>query len=108
LDRPLTTDELNYPFYAYEGGTISVAEGLGSLQAVGAQGALQDKAQAAERVGRLLLPVDENAIEVNGLRIESRFPAVALRSESWQLLFYGIVGAVFVAGVSARYWRRSA
>ena len=57
LDRPLTTDELNHPFYAYEGGAISVAEGLGSLQAVGAQGALQDKAQAAERIGRLLLPV---------------------------------------------------
>ena len=57
LDRPLTTDELNHPFYAYEGGTISVAEGLGSLQAVGAQGVLQDQAQAAERIGRLLLPV---------------------------------------------------
>ncbi len=57
LDRPLTTDELNHPFYAYEGGTISVAEGLGSLQAVGAQGALQDESQAAERIGRLLLPV---------------------------------------------------
>ncbi len=55
LDRPLTTDELNHPFYTYEGGTISVAEGLGSLQAVGAQGALQD--EAAERIGRLLLPV---------------------------------------------------
>ncbi|MCY4604370.1 MAG: peptidyl-prolyl cis-trans isomerase [Gemmatimonadetes bacterium] len=55
LDRPLTTDELNHPFYTYEGGAISVAEGLGSLQAVGAQGALQD--EAAERVGRLLLPV---------------------------------------------------
>ena len=55
LDRPLTTDELNHPFYAYEGGEISVAEGLGSLQAVGAQGVLQD--EAAERIGRLLLPV---------------------------------------------------
>ena len=57
LDRPLTTDELNHSFYTYEGGTISVIEGLGSLQAVGAQGVLQDKAQAAERIGRLLLPV---------------------------------------------------
>ena len=55
LDRPLTTDELNHPFYRYEGGTISVAEGLGSLQTVGAQGVLQD--EAAERIGRLLLPV---------------------------------------------------
>ena len=54
-DRPLTTDELNHSFYTYEGGTISVAEGLGSLQAVGAQGLLQ--AEAAERIGRLLLPV---------------------------------------------------
>ena len=55
LDRPLTTDELNHPFYRYEGGTISVAEGLGSLQTVGAQGLLAD--EAAERIGRLLLPV---------------------------------------------------
>ena len=55
LDRPLTMDELNHPFYAYEGGTISVAEGLGSLQAVGAQGLLQD--EVVERIGRLLLPV---------------------------------------------------
>lgn len=65
LDRPLTTDELNHPLYKYEGGAISVAEGLGSLrlssgrslQAVGAQSLLQDEAQAAERIGRLLLPV---------------------------------------------------
>ena len=54
-DRPLTADELNRPFYIYEGGAISVAEGLGSLQAVGAQGLLQD--EVAERIGRLLLPV---------------------------------------------------
>ena len=54
-DQSLTTDELNHPFYTYEGGAISVAEGLGSLQAVGAQGLLQD--EAAERIGRLLLPV---------------------------------------------------
>ncbi len=53
-ERSLTTDELNHPFYTYEGGAIRVAEGLGSLQAVGAQG-LQD--EAAERIGRLLLPV---------------------------------------------------
>ncbi len=61
-----------------------------------------------DRAGRLLLPVDENAIEMNGLRVESRFPGVALRSESWRLLFYGTVGALFAAGVAARYWRRSA
>ena len=54
-DRPLTADELNRPFYIYEGGAISVAEGLGSLQAVGAQGLLQD--EVAERIGCLLLPV---------------------------------------------------
>ena len=53
-ERSLTTDELNHPFYTYEGGAIRVAEGLGSLQAVRAQG-LQD--EAAERIGRLLLPV---------------------------------------------------
>ena len=53
-DRSLTTDELNHPLYTYEGGAIGVAEGLGSLQAVGAPG-LQD--EAAERIGRLLLPV---------------------------------------------------
>ena len=54
-DQPLTADELSHPFYVYEGGVISVAEGLGSLQAVGAQGLLPD--EAAERIGRLLLPV---------------------------------------------------
>ena len=53
--RPLTADELSHPLYVYEGGTIRVAEGLGSLQAVGAQGLLPDV--AAERIGRLLLPV---------------------------------------------------
>lgn len=54
-DQPLTAAEQNHPLYVYEGGTISVAEGLGSLQAVGAEGLLPS--EAIERIGRLLLPV---------------------------------------------------
>lgn len=49
--------------------------------------------------GRLALAVDENAIEVGGLRVESRFPAEAWRDEFRQLLFYGALALLLAAGI---------
>ena len=60
---------------------------------------------AVDDVGRLVLPVDENAVEIGGLRVESRFPAVALRGETRRLWLYALVALVFVVGLVARYWR---
>lgn len=60
---------------------------------------------AVDDSGRLLLPVDENAVEIGGLRVESRFPAVALRGETRRLWLYALVALVFAAGVVVRYWR---
>lgn len=60
---------------------------------------------AVDDAGRYLLPVDENAVEVGGLRVESRFPAVAWRGETRRLWLYGLVALVFAAGLVARYWR---
>ena len=76
-DRPLTADELDHPFYTYEGGAISVAEGLGGLRAVGASAVLSDSAQVAERIGRLLLPVRLFAAEAHqrGWPQEANFAA---------------------------------
>ena len=55
--------------------------------------------------GRLALPVDENAIDIGGLRVESRRPSVALRSESRQVLLFGLIAALFAVGMVARYWK---
>lgn len=60
---------------------------------------------AVDEGGRLVLPVDENAVEIAGLRVESRFPPVALRGETRRLWLYGLIALVFVAGLVARYWR---
>lgn len=60
---------------------------------------------AVDDAGRLLLPVDENAVEIGGLRAESRFPEVAWRGETRRLWLYGLVALVFAAGLIARYWR---
>lgn len=56
--------------------------------------------------GRLLLPVDENAIEVDGVRLESHFVNVTLRDDFRQLLLFGALAAVFAGGVVFRTWRR--
>ena len=56
--------------------------------------------------GRLLLPVDENAIEVDGVRLESHFANVTLRDDFRQLLLFGALAAVFAGGVVFRTWRR--
>ena len=58
-----------------------------------------------DRTGRLLLPVDENAVDIGGLRIESRLPSVAFRSETRRLLLYGLIATLFALGLVARYWR---
>ena len=60
---------------------------------------------AVDAAGRLVLPMDENAVEVGGLRVQSRFPAVALRGETRRLWLYGLVAFVFALGLVARYWR---
>ena len=54
---------------------------------------------AEDANGRLALAVDENAIEVGGLRVESRFPAEAWRDEFRQLLFYGALALLLAAGI---------
>ncbi len=62
---------------------------------------------AVDDVGRLLLSVDENAVDANGVRVESYFPVIAFRDEFRQLLFYGLIAALFTAGIVGRYWRRA-
>ena len=57
--------------------------------------------------GRLRLGVDENAVEIHGLGIESQYPAVSLRGERRQLLFYGLIGALFAIGLVVRVWKRA-
>jgi len=60
-----------------------------------------------DEAGRLRLPVDENAVEIGGVPVESAYPPVALRGERRQLLFYGLIAALFTAGVVVRVWRRA-
>ena len=55
--------------------------------------------------GRLTLPADENAIDIGGLRVESHRPSVAFRSESRQVLLFGLIAALFAVGMVARYWK---
>ena len=50
-----------------------------------------------DEVGALVLPADENALAINGLRLESQLPTVAFRQESRQLILYvAIVLAVLL------------
>ena len=55
--KTLTEDELHQTLYAYSGGVISVAEGLGALQAAGIQDVQRDSALVVDKIARLLLPV---------------------------------------------------
>lgn len=41
-----------------------------------------------DEVGALVLPADENALAIDGLRLESQIPTVAFRQESRQLFLY--------------------
>lgn len=53
--------------------------------------------------GRLLLPVDENAIDFDGRRLESLRPSVAMRGEAQRMVFYGFIAVLFAAGIVGRY-----
>ena len=57
--------------------------------------------------GRLLLPVDENAVKIGGVSAESRYPVVRLRGEFLQTLFYGVVAALFALGIVVVAWRKA-
>ena len=59
-----------------------------------------------DNAGRLLLPVDENAVEINGLSVESRYPVVKFRGEFLSTLLYGIVAALFAVGIVVGTRRR--
>lgn len=61
---------------------------------------------AVDANGRLALAVDENAIELDGLRVESRYPADAWRDEVRQLLLYGALALLLAAGIVFG-WRRA-
>lgn len=58
-------------------------------------------------LGRLTLPVDENAVEIGGIGIESRYPVVRLRGEFLHTLLYGLVAALFAVGLVVVIWRRA-
>ena len=62
---------------------------------------------ALDDVGRLRLPVDENAVEIGGVSVESRFPIVKFRGEFLQMLLYAVIALLFAAGIVARVWRRA-
>ena len=57
--------------------------------------------------GRLVLPVDENAVEIGGVGAESRYPVVKFRGEFLQTLFYGVVAVLFAVGIVVVVWRRA-
>ncbi len=57
--------------------------------------------------GRLLLPVDDNAVKIGGINAEARYPVVKYRGEFLQTLVYGLVGALFAAGIVVVVWRRT-
>lgn len=57
--------------------------------------------------GRLLLPVDENAVEIGGMSAESQYPVVKFRGEFLQTLLYGLVAALFAVGIVVVVWRRA-
>ena len=61
---------------------------------------------ATDDAGRLILPTEENALNVDGLRAAARFPAIAFRDEFRQLLFYGLLACFLAGGLVCRRWRR--
>ena len=58
-----------------------------------------------DAAGRMVLPVDENAVDIGGVRVESMLPSIALRAETRQVLLYGLIALVFAFGMVARYWK---
>ena len=64
---------------------------------------------ATDAAGRLVLPTEENAVDVDGLRAAAHFPVIAFRDEFRQLLFYGLLACFLVGGlVCRRWWRQRA
>ena len=65
---------------------------------------------AVDEVGALVLPADENALALNGLRLESQIPTVAFRQESRQLSLYAaivlVVLLLFFAAIRLRNTHR--
>lgn len=55
--------------------------------------------------GRLRLPVDDNAVDIRGIRITSHFAKVKFVGESWQILFYSLLMLLFIIGAISRYRR---
>lgn len=53
--------------------------------------------------GSLILPVDENGVDIKGLRVTSQFKKTAFLGESRQLLFYGLITLFFVSSFIYRY-----
>ncbi|MDE0420308.1 MAG: hypothetical protein OXK76_05375 [Gammaproteobacteria bacterium] len=60
-----------------------------------------------DATGRLLLPVDENAVEIGGLSVESRYPVVKFRGEFLSALLYGLVALLFAVGIVVGIRRRA-
>ncbi|MCY3814622.1 MAG: hypothetical protein OXH15_22820 [Gammaproteobacteria bacterium] len=58
-----------------------------------------------DTAGRMVLPVDENAVDIGGVRVESVRPSIAFRSETRQVLLYGLIALVFALGLVGRYWK---
>lgn len=55
--------------------------------------------------GRLRLPVDDNAVDIRGVRITSHFEKAKFLGESWQVLFYSLLILLFILGAISRYRR---
>ena len=58
-----------------------------------------------DAAGRMVLPVDENAVDIGGVPVESVRPSIAFRSETRRVLLYGLIGVVFALGLVGRYWK---
>ena len=53
--------------------------------------------------GSLILPVDENGVDIKGLRVASQFKKTAFLGEFRQLLLYGLIALFFVGSILYRY-----
>lgn len=60
---------------------------------------------AINQEGQLLLPVDNNAIDMNGLRLTSHVQKTAFLGELWQIFFYSMIAVFFAIGIVRRYRR---
>ncbi len=57
--------------------------------------------------GKLLISMDENAVEVDGLRVESYFPPLPWRHQFWRLVFYSVIAVLAVVLIFNWYRRRA-